>query len=104
MNHHLVLLGLALLVTCVPSATSPTGRAQVRSPVLEERIAASANWRRTANGWERTSDWRFENRPIAPRIAAVHPLVIAGLQLLLSVGVLLALTPIRPRRAVDPAR
>jgi hypothetical protein len=54
-------------------------------------------WRRTAHGWEQRSDWVMES-PARPaqhpvNFAAVHPLNIAVLQVLISVGALMLLPP-----------
>ncbi len=40
-------------------------------------------WRRTKDGWERTSSWNIRGKPIAARI---HPGLVAGMQLLLCIG------------------
>jgi hypothetical protein len=48
-------------------------------------------WRRTTRGWERMDFW--PRRPSSHRVRAIHPLNIAGLQFLLSLGALLACEP-----------
>ncbi|HUG69913.1 MAG TPA: hypothetical protein VMM76_19330 [Pirellulaceae bacterium] len=52
-------------------------------------------WRRTALGWEDASRWQLNAtlRPLPTSTAAVHPLVIASLELMLSVGVLILVAP-----------
>lgn len=46
-------------------------------------------WRRTENGWERIDQWE----PPAPRQDHVHPAVVATLELLISLGALVGLSP-----------
>lgn len=53
-------------------------------------------WRRTTRGWERIDaapHWQFQRVAQAPRLAALHPLVWALLQLLLSLAALVAAEP-----------
>ncbi|OHB74819.1 MAG: hypothetical protein A2W31_10220 [Planctomycetes bacterium RBG_16_64_10] len=58
-------------------------------------------WVRTADGWERRSDWL---PPAVLYQPALHPLVVAFGQVLLSIAALLALAPSRPARLlVRPA-
>lgn len=51
-------------------------------------------WRRTIRGWERTEAWRWSPAELrtAPG-AAVHPLVVASLQLLLTTAALISASP-----------
>jgi len=57
-------------------------------------------WRQTAQGWQRADSWRFEESEIPVLLGAqVHPMVIAMLQLLISLGALLAY-PCTERRSV----
>jgi hypothetical protein len=85
------------------SAWEKTGRdVDAREAALGERASRSAAdkatasagagvWRRTVDGWERTTDWRL--RRGAPRPAVVplpHPTVVAALEILISLWALLA--------------
>gem|GEM_PF-5735184 len=68
--------------------------------------AVPAVWRRTPDGWEDRTAWTGPS-PSARglRSASPHPAVVASLQLLLSLGSLIALGPIsRPAAAVPPQR
>ena len=57
--------------------------------------ARPTGWRRTAFGWEEASRWQRDvaPAPLATPAMAVHPLVIASLELLISVGVLVVASP-----------
>jgi hypothetical protein len=57
-------------------------------------------WRRTADGWERVSDWE-RPPPREPSLAAVHPILVAALLLMLSLAALLAFPPRGNRRRPD---
>lgn len=54
-----------------------------------------AEWRRTELGWEDATCWRRDTTParFPAAAAAIHPLVIASLELMISVGALVAGTP-----------
>ena len=56
-------------------------------------------WRRTEHGWEDASRWHLDTplHPYPTRSAAVHPCVIASLELLISLGALVIGSP-RQRR------
>jgi len=61
-------------------------------PFYSEQAVASQlfhndPWRRTDDGWEHTSGWNVRKKPMAARI---HPSVVAGLQVLVCLGGLLA--------------
>lgn len=70
--------------------------ALVRMPADDAQVSSPAQdpWRRTTHGWERISDWNRENWNPLP----LHPLVVASLQLLLS---LLGLLILDPRSGAD---
>jgi hypothetical protein len=92
LTQNYLLFASILLVPCLPSTIGSPVRAQTNSARLLNHDESSVAWRRTQMGWERMSEWELKPRPEAPRIAAVHPLVIACLQLLSSVGALLVWT------------
>lgn len=50
-----------------------------------------SGWRRTESGWEDAAGWRLDATPqsLPTSAAAVHPLVIASLELMISFGALL---------------
>ena len=81
-----VVLFVHLLFCCSLAACGPPLACQT-SPT--ERVASNNPdpWRRTTRGWERVDRWQMP-RP-APA-TAIHPLVIATLQLLVSIGALVA--------------
>ena len=57
-------------------------------------LRPQGGWRRTSRGWERAEDWRWS--PAELRTApgtAVHPLVVASLQLLLTAAALISASP-----------
>lgn len=58
------------------------------SPVANELDG----WRRTAQGWQQPEDWLVESGSgrNVPAITRVHPLILASLQILVSVSALLA--------------
>jgi hypothetical protein len=66
-------------------------------------------WRRTVNGWEQRSEWSWVEpdrlSPLGRIAAAVHPLNIAVLQALLSIGALLLMSsdPVASRSTSPPA-
>ncbi|MCR9119561.1 MAG: hypothetical protein NXI22_21725 [bacterium] len=81
----------------VRSAQSP-GK-QSGNMVAHEQNATSPPrdlWRRTTRGWERADAWeQSQTRFYQPRL---HPLLIGGLQLLVSAGVLMAFERTKPLR------
>ncbi|MCA9119385.1 MAG: hypothetical protein KDB11_04330 [Planctomycetales bacterium] len=86
----LLALGFVVLVS-IPQNAFVRGDETVRIRPI--------GWRRTACGWEDTSCWhldfRIKSRPTP--VAAVHPLVLASLELMISVGVLVIGSPPYPR-------
>lgn len=75
------------------------------SPLAAQEDAASPpQWRRTVNGWERADLWEVSNYRAwepsrdepASRLPLLHPIVVALLQLVVSVAALLLL-PSRPK-------
>ena len=77
---------LLFLTGMAPTSIADETGAWVVSTEIRERGQddEGSDWRRTARGWERFSKFP---RPLRhPIMAAVHPAVIAGLQLLASVG------------------
>ena len=59
------------------------------SPPSAQGAVESGTWVRTVDGWERRSDWAT-SRPLYD--PALHPLVIAALELLVSLAALIAVT------------
>ena len=55
----------------------------------------ATDWRRTDAGWEHSSLWQANAKlgSSPTSIATVHPLVIASLELLMSIGFLVLATP-----------
>ena len=71
----LILVGLGWLASEVPLAETRPER------------PLKADWRRTAQGWERPSTWPAQTKIRRP---AVHPVVVGLLQLFLALAVLIA--------------
>lgn len=63
----------------------------VGDPQLRSSTRKPLQWRRTTVGWEPTVAWRGRGPQLGPPPAAakVHPIIIASLQMLLSIGALL---------------
>jgi hypothetical protein len=57
------------------------------APIRDDR------WRRTTRGWEQTANWPRAVRVAPSAPPAPHPLVVAALLLLLSIGALVAFSP-----------
>lgn len=79
-----------------PSSHSP---AQASRPM-------ESGWRRTADGWERLMPPAIQATSVAwcDRLGKVHPLVIAAVQALVSLGVLIAACPARQPSPSTPRR
>ena len=84
----LLWLLLALWLLTLPCQVSHAGGDETAN-------ARVTCWRRTKLGWEDASQWMFnvEPQPLPAPSTAVHPLVIASLELLISVGALVLCTP-----------
>ncbi len=84
--HVLLLLALLQLASSFPLPP--------RESVAEAPAATRVgdDWRRTANGWERMSDWETPSAAGGSwcHLDAIHPSVLASLQLLISTAALLA--------------
>lgn len=55
--------------------------------------AHSDSWRRTAQGWEEMTEWQEDEPVISPewtQVGSIHPALVGSLQLLISLGALLA--------------
>ncbi len=86
----LIVLGILFYVACNIEGDLPSMSAET----LRSTHARDA-WRRTVQGWENTTEW--EQVPIiAPEwahLGAIHPALVAALQVLISLGALLAWAP-----------
>jgi hypothetical protein len=61
------------------------------STCADSDVERAETWRRTAHGWEHPGHWQTARADQPPaRTIAIHPLVVASLQLLISVGALVA--------------
>jgi hypothetical protein len=87
-----IVLGLLLLIVAGWTAST------VSSPGLTPADCLTPwDWRRTRNGWQR-AEWLMP--PAAQRKPALHPSVVAMLELLLSIGALAAF----PARGRGPGK
>lgn len=75
--------------------------APVRTTNAQEPLNEAGHWRRTAAGWQHTSQWRLPtpSRPPKPP-AAVYCLSVAAMQLLISGGALVAFSGRREMRGL----
>ena len=79
------LLLVVLWLGCVVDL--PTWRTSDLIPTAE----IADDWRRTANGWERSSTWKdSQHANELPPASNLHPGLLASFQILASVGSLLA--------------
>lgn len=93
----LVLIGILFYVACNIDGDLPQ-RSAATSHFAE---TTNDTWRRTAQGWEKTSDWQEDVPVIAPEwihVGSIHPALVASFQLLISLGALVAWTPAAPAR------
>ena len=61
--------------------------ARARRPNAVAYAEGNGEWRRTSEGWQRTSGWpSMADRNAVPPAAKVHPLVLATLIGLISLG------------------
>ena len=91
MRHRLLLLALFSLACWFPATNCPISQALGDGSSTDR----PSGWRRTVSGWEEASRWHLDARPdphLTPAMA-VHPLVIASLELLISVGGLVVASP-----------
>ncbi len=69
----------------------PVRNSARHSEPARHEFATTNDWRRTVNGWERSSTWKTQPTATAPpALTNVHPGLIAGFQVLVSIGSLLA--------------
>ena len=96
---------------CAPLLDIRAGKGHVPGPtagLLEKDAEASAvgsdtSWRRTRDGWERSSQWALRQKSRAP---AVHPIVVGLLEILLACAALIGFSEAgddRPRAKPRPA-
>ncbi len=88
-----IVLGLLLLIVAGWAASTVSSP----GPTPAEYCLTPWDWRRTRNGWQR-AEWLMP--PVAQRKPALHPSVVAMLELLLSIGALAAF----PARGADRER
>ncbi len=84
------MLGTLFYVAC-----NIDGNLSEMSPASRFSEAASDTWRRTAQGWEKTTDWQAVPviSPEWTHAGSIHPALVASLQLLISLGELVAWSP-----------
>jgi len=78
----------------IDATIDPAIDAAIDAGLLPRAVLRSAavpsiddQWRRTAEGWERMSDWQNRRKIAPPPVAAsIHPGLVAGFQLLASLG------------------
>jgi hypothetical protein len=84
----------ATIDATIDAAIDATIDAAIDAGLLPRAVLRSAavpsiddQWRRTAEGWERMSDWQNRRKIAPPPVAAsIHPGLVAGFQLLASLG------------------
>ena len=90
--YLLMALVLAAVAGGTPSAWQPQATAAADGSVATDGAAATRPpaeaWRRTRDGWQQAGSWPQPVRIPHP-LSQLHPLVVAALMLLLSVGSLL---------------
>ena len=84
------------LITIILIATL-WGASEIRLPAAADPVPRDSGWRRTRDGWERSS--RLLRQPTAQ--PSLHPSVVAGLEILLAIFALLAF-PATTRRVSRP--
>lgn len=90
----MVLLAAVLLVSYSGDCVSDSHSQDEPHPARVDRN----DWRRTATGWEQAGNWQ-PNPPMvlavtaSPSAGAMHPLVVAALELLISLAALLHFSP-----------
>lgn len=91
MRRYLIPLIFLSLALWLPEAARPFSEARGDSNADRR----STEWRRTAQGWEDASRWQLESlpHPYPTPATAVHPLVVASLELLISIGALVIASP-----------
>jgi len=96
LRRRLFLIALLSLALWLPTTTCPTPQARGEGSSNDR----PTGWRRTELGWEEASRWQIDVPPVQlPTPAtAVHPLVIASLELMISVGALAAVSPSSRKR------
>ena len=67
------------------------------------RDVAADDWRRTVNGWERTSTWPSPKVQAKPRASYLHPALVASFQVLASCAGLLIFSE-TAKRPTHPSR
>jgi hypothetical protein len=80
----------------LPAAMAHTGTTEPRSS--EAGHGAAGAWRRTAQGWQRVSDWA---QPPETESPALHPLTLSLLQIVCS-ALILAFFPAARRKQALP--
>ena len=93
-STRILLMTVVLLaIPAITVAESIPRETSAASPVTP----STGVWRRTSQGWQRTSHWPSRaDRPSVTRVGRVHPLVLALLIGLISLGGLIGFGP--PRR------
>ena len=78
----------------------PATQSTNTTPMEGPKFASELNlWRRTATGWESTSDWNLnESRGTCDWAAAIHPAVIASFTVLTSLAALCGITGRSPNQ------
>jgi hypothetical protein len=88
------ILAVSLILFCTLWLASwwPAGQQdQQERGTTAHAAQADVQWRRTSDGWQRRESWETQAQPGGP--GGVHPLLIAALQLLVSLFALVAAAP-----------
>lgn len=87
----LIVIGTLFYVACNVDSRLP----EMNAATSHSFDVPHDTWRRTAQGWESTADWQEDELIISPvwiKLGSIHPALVASLQLLISLGALIAWT------------
>jgi len=106
---HVLILILLVFAACNLRGGNSNTEAPRQPQVMklsDEADAQVSDWRRTATGWERRATWNLSPpvRTVWHDVMAVHPVVWATLQVLVSVGALACFEDEVPRNTTVPVK
>ena len=105
MHHVLYLLILVVILGAGAALADLPGLEAYPTPATGAALDSTNGWRRTAQGWEHISAWRFAAPQTPWVVANVNPVTLALVQLTVAVGILIhqqSVSSRRPRAALSP--